>query len=82
MKKIALIAITLLVLASCNKVEQEVRKVNSIVAPSGTALVTYVWYDDNIITAWYDDIYKVNDSLIKVRQEQGKALLKTISHIK
>lgn len=61
-------------------VSQELDKHCEGLTQSGTALVTYVWYDGEIAKAWYDDINTVNDSLVAVRKKEGGELLHALSN--
>lgn len=68
---------------SCNEskgyVEQEVAEDRwRVLCPSGTCLVTYVWYNDDIVKSWHDDIDTVTDSLVYVRKLQAEQLLKSL----
>ncbi len=53
-------------------VKQEVREMKY--SPE-TNLVTYVWGNGKIIKAWYDDIDKVDSSLVRYRQAQADSLI-------
>lgn len=85
MKNIALILLAL-VLSGCaslfDGVEQEVRKNCSPLVESGTALVTYVWHDTEIVKSWYDDIETITDSIVELRQRQGDSILATLKKMK
>jgi hypothetical protein len=58
-----------------DRVEQVVDKECAGLCQSGTCLTTYVWYDNEIVKSWRDDINIVTDSLVKIRQKQADELL-------
>lgn len=53
-----------------------------VLCGEGNCYVTYVWYRDQIVEAWYDRMSKVTDSLILSRQQQGEKLLNALSKSK
>ena len=72
-------------LQSCQEITgtyvvQKLNKECGGLAKSGTALVTYVWYENEIAEAWYDDITTVNDSLVFARKEQANKLLEALKN--
>lgn len=72
-------------LSSCdaytnNGVEQKVDLHSLGLTKSGKALKTLVWYDQEIVKSWYDDLDIVTDSLVKLRQRQGDSILAALKN--
>lgn len=66
-----------------DRVEQHVDNEHvDALCPSGTWLTTLVWYDQQIVKGWYDDMPNVTDSLVKKRQADGQRLIKRLDLIK
>jgi hypothetical protein len=75
--------LVILILSSCNyfgnRVEQKVTDDTScLLCGSLHCLVTYVWYNGEIVESYYDNVYSLNDSIVLVRQKQGKAIIKSL----
>jgi len=82
MKK--LIIVLFIGFISCNnkevRIQQEISETKYL-TPSGVSLCTYVWYKDEIIQSYYDDISIVTDSLVCVRKHQADSMVNRISKV-
>lgn len=82
---ITLLMILVIVIIGCRgefgyDIEQKVKNLPccQTLAPSGSALVTFVWHDGEIIKAWYDDIETITDSTKIVRRRQAQMLINNL----
>jgi hypothetical protein len=84
MKKYITLFVLCLILSSCGylwgwRVEQEVR---DSCCNEKTQFVTYVWHNQKIVQAWYDDFDKVNAKLIQRRSDQADSLIFTLKKMR
>ena len=75
MKKIIIAICTAFTISSCTYSNQEVREFGL-----ETNFVTYVWYNGEIIKAWYDPIDRVNVERVKLRQLQADSLMQALEY--